>query len=156
MATDWQQTMKDTVQPHVAEPVVAVGMLQPAGTWGSMGLHYISPLAGMLKRRSGNKKAGGMAKSGAFKTKIAMLAVTADKLYAFNASPKGRKWKVEDQVGVWSRSDVRASTDPGRLATKVVLDIASTGEHYELEATTIGSAGFNDAFLAEVTRNVAA
>jgi hypothetical protein len=34
----------------------------------------------------------------------------------------------------------------------VILDIASTGDHYELEATTVGSAGFNDLFLAELSK----
>jgi hypothetical protein len=28
--------------------------------------------------------------------------------------------------------------------------VEPTGEHYELEATTVGSAGFNDPFLAAI------
>jgi hypothetical protein len=32
----------------------------------------------------------------------------------------------------------------------VTFDVTSTGEHYELEATTVGSAGFNDPFLAAI------
>lgn len=35
MARDWVQQIKDTFQPHVSEPVSAVGLLQPAGTMGS-------------------------------------------------------------------------------------------------------------------------
>jgi hypothetical protein len=151
--TDWVAKMKETAQPHVTEPLVAVGMLQPAGTWGSMGLGFLSPLARMIKQRSANQKTGGMTKVGIFKTKIAMLALTNDKLYAFNASPKGRSWKVEDKVGEWSRSDVKATTSQGRLATKVILDITSTGDRYELEATTVGSSGVNDAFLAEIAKS---
>lgn len=60
------------------------------------------------------------------------------------------------QAGALNRSDgrrglaVKVTTEPGRLATKVTLDIASTGDHFELEATTVGSAGFHDAFLAEL------
>jgi hypothetical protein len=150
--TDWVAKMKDTAQEHVPEPVIAVGMLQPAGTWGSFGLGYISPLARMIKQRGANNKTGGMAKVGAFKTKMAMIAITADKVYAFNASPKGRNWKVQDQVGAWDRKDLAVTTEAGRLATKVQLDVASTGEHYELEATTVGSKGFHDAFLAELTK----
>ena len=41
-------------------------------------------------RRSANKKAGGLAKSGAFSTKIALIAVTEARLYAFNAKPSVR------------------------------------------------------------------
>ncbi len=153
MPTDWVEKMKETAQPHVPEPVVAVGLLQPAGTWGSFGLGYISPLARMFKQRGANKRTGGMAKVGAFKTKMAMLAITADKVYAFNASPKGRNWKVQDQVGAWDRKDLKITTEPGRLATRVRVDVASTGEHFELEATTVGTKGFHDTFLDELTKS---
>ena len=34
---DMSDKMKATVQPHVPEPVIVVGVLQPAGTWGAMG-----------------------------------------------------------------------------------------------------------------------
>jgi hypothetical protein len=34
----------------------------------------------------------------------------------------------------------------------VVIDVVSTGEHYELEATTVAdSVGFTDTFLAALT-----
>ncbi|HMF03525.1 MAG TPA: hypothetical protein VKH17_01830, partial [Acidimicrobiia bacterium] len=62
----------------------------------------------------------------------------------------GRNWKVQDQLGVWNRSDLKVETKSGKLATKVVFDVEPTGEHYELEATTVGSAGFNDPFLAAI------
>jgi hypothetical protein len=83
-------------------------------------------------------------------TKTVLLAVAGDKLYAFAAKQKGRNWKVEGQLGVWNRTDLDVETTPGKLATKVTFDVASTGEHYELEATTVGSAGFNDPFLAAI------
>jgi hypothetical protein len=51
---------------------------------------------------------------------------------------------------VWSRSDLKVETTPGKLSTKVVFDVQPTGEHYELEATTVGSAGFNDPLLAAI------
>ena len=38
---------------------------------------------------------------------------------------------------------------PGRVATQVTIDVGSTGQRYELEATMIGG-GFNDALLAEL------
>jgi hypothetical protein len=145
-----QQT-KELVQPHVPEPVIAVGVLQPAGAWGSMALTKLSPALGMLKRRNNNQKAGGLAKSGAFKTKVAFFAITADRIYAMGATPKSRAWVIADPIDNWARSDLRISTKPGPLATKVTLDVTSTGDHYELEATTAGDNGFTAAFLAELT-----
>ena len=153
MAEDWQQKMKDLVQPRVSEPIVAVGMLQPAGTWGSFGAGQLSSLAGTLMRRAANKKAGGLAKSGAFSTKTALIAVTEGRLYAFNAKPSGRTWKIVDEAGDWDRSDLTVATAPGTLSTKVVVDVQSTGDHFELEATTImGADKFNQDFLDEMAK----
>jgi hypothetical protein len=145
------QQMKDLVQPHVPEPVVAVGVLQPSGAWGSMALTKFSPALAMLKRRVQNQKAGGLAKSGLFGFKVAFFAITADRIYAMGATPKSRSWVVSDPSESWARSDLQISTKPGSLATKVSLDVTSTGEHFDLEATTAGDNGFTAAFLAELT-----
>jgi hypothetical protein len=153
MAEDWKQKMKDLVQPRVPEPIVAIGMLQPAGTWGSFGAGQLSGLAGTLMRLSANKKAGGLAKSGAFSTKIALIAVTEGRLYAYNAKPSGRSWKIVDEAGDWDRSDLTIATTPGKLSTKVVVDVQSTGDHFELEATTVMTADdFNRPFLDEMAK----
>lgn len=152
--TDWVAKMKETVQPRVPEAVVAVGLLQPAGTWGAFGSRKLSPLVGMIKQRSANEAAGGLAASGpVFKgTKMAVFALTADDLYVFTGKPKGLGWKIGDQLAHWSRPDLKVATQPGKLATKVTIDVA-TGDHYELEATTaMQRGGFTDAFLAELTR----
>jgi len=155
MAEDWGEKMtKEVVQPRVPEPVIAVGMLQPAGTWGSFGAGQLSGLAGTLMRRAANKRAGGLAKSGAFSTKTALLAVTEQRLYAFNAKPSGRSWKIVDEAGDWDRSDVTVTTTPGKLSTKVVFDVQSTGDHFELEATTaMGGDRINKPFLDELAKS---
>lgn len=150
MGTDWVAKVNETAQEQVPEPVVASGILQPAGTWGSFGLDQVSGVAAMFKRRKVNKDAGGLARTSWKGTKTVLLAVTAEKLYAFAVKQKGRNWKVEGQLGKWNRSDLDVETSPGKLATKVVFDVQPTGEHYELEATTVGSAGFNDPFLAAI------
>jgi hypothetical protein len=146
--TDWVAKVKEIAQEQVPEPVQAAGILQPAGIWGTFGLDQVSGVAAMFKRRKANKDAGGLAKASWKGTKTVLLAVAGDKLYAFAATQKGRK--IEDRLGVWNRSDLTVETTPGKLSTKVVFDVASTGEHYELEATTVGSAGFNDPLLAAI------
>ncbi len=153
MATDWVEKIKDTAQEHVSEPVEAVGILQPAGTWGTFGLEHISGVAAMFKARKANKAAGGLGKTSVWKgTKTALLAITAEKVYAFSAKPRGRTWKVQDQLGVWNRRDLEVETTPGRLSTRVVIDVVATGEHFELEATTAGDRGFHDRFLSALER----
>src|SRR2546422_662755 len=112
--------MKQTVQPHVPEPVIAVGVMQPAGTWGGMGGDQISGIVGSLMRKNANKRSSGWGKNSAFRTKIALLAVTEDRLYAFNAKGWGTTCKVVDEVGVWDRKDVKVTTTPGTMSTKFV------------------------------------
>jgi hypothetical protein len=149
VGTDWLAKVNETAQEHVPEPVVAAGILQPAGTWAAFGLDQVSGVAAMIKRRKVNKDAGGLAKSSWKGTKTALLAVTADKLYAFSCKQKGRSgWKIQEQLGVWDRADLKVETTPGKLSTRVVFDVEPTGEHYELEATTVSTANFNEPFLA--------
>jgi hypothetical protein len=150
VASDWVAKVNATAQEQMSEPVVAAGILQPAGTWGAFGIERVSPALAAFKRRKVNKDAGGLAKSSWKGTKTALLALTADKLYAFSVKQKGRNWKVQEQLGAWDRSDLQIETAAGKLATKVVFDVVSSGEHYELEATTIGGSGINDGFLAAI------
>ena len=151
MAKDWVQEFKDTFQPHVEEPISAVGMLQPAGTMGSFGLARVSPLAAMIKNKGVNERAGGIAKAGVFtSTKTAAIVVTPGKVYAFRYKQKGMKFKVEEQLAVWDRKDVKFSVEKKKITSQVSIDIASTGDHYELEAMTAGSKGIQDPFFAEI------
>jgi len=83
---------------------------------------------------------------------MAMLALTADRLYVFSGQPRGTGWKIGDQLGAWSRDDLRIATERGKVSTKITIDVVSTGEHYELEATrALQRSGFTDVFLAELT-----
>ena len=149
----FSEQTKANVQPHVEEPIIAVGVLQPAGTWGSIGIGSVSRIAGTLTRMASNKKSGGLGKRGEIKASMALVAVTEGKLYAFNAKPWGRSFKVQDPVGAWERSDLDVTTQKQTLSTKVVIDVKSTGGHYELEASTIlQMKGHNDAFLAALDK----
>jgi hypothetical protein len=140
------------VQANVPEPVVACGQLQPAGTWGSFGMGRLSPAAGLLKQRSANKNAGQLSTRGAmFKNnRQTMFALTTDKLYAFETKIGYGGIKILGQLVEWNRADLTVQTIPGKLATKVVIDHADGG-HYELEATTVASKGYNDPLLAELS-----
>lgn len=141
--------MQQAVQAQVAEPVVAVGVLQPAGTWGGMGGDQLSGVLGSVMRRNANKRSGGLGKNSAFRTKIALIAVTEDKLYAFNAKGWGMQTKITDKVGEWARDDVNVSATAGTISTQFVFDVVSTGDHYELETNALmGLGGFTKDFVA--------
>lgn len=148
MAQDWQKLFRDIAQEHISEPVIAAGILAPAGSMAGFGLGKISPLAGMAKNRHANRRAGGLGHDGVFKLRQALIAVTADKIYGFNSKPKGRKgWQIVDQVAEWDRSDVRVSFDDKRITRTVTLEIISTGALHELEMVQMAGA-LNDPLFA--------
>jgi len=138
---------KATIQAEVPEPCIAVGGLQPAGTFGSFGVGRLSGAAGTLQQHKANQAAGELTGRHGLKTnRITYLAVTADKVYAFDAKPK-RKGNIEvvSKLAEWKRSDVNVQTVRGKMATKVIID-HTDGGHYELESPSITN--FNEPLLA--------
>ncbi|MFI5046919.1 MAG: hypothetical protein ACHQIG_07630 [Acidimicrobiia bacterium] len=147
---EWVDQAESDAQTQLDEQIVVVGFLQPSGSWGAFGMSKLSPMAGTVAQSDANQAAGGLAKAGGFKPKVAMLAVTNDRIHVFSTSPARKSSvKVGELLTTWARDDLSIATVPGRLATKVTIDVASTGQRYELEATMIGG-GFNDALLAEI------
>jgi hypothetical protein len=149
--------IKKIVQEHVAEPVIAVGSVQPAGTWGSFGLGRLSPLAGMIGQAKANKKAGALSNKGAFfrggksPNSQTMIAVTATKLYALETKYGWGGMKIKGELGQWNRKDLKITLEPGNVSTKITVE-DKDGERYEVEATTAASRGFNDDMLNELTK----
>lgn len=146
-------SIRAKVQAQVPEPVLASGMVQPAGTWGAAGLTSLSPAGGIFRQRSANKTAGALSTRGAmFKSnRQAVLAVTVDQLYALETKLGWGGMKILSTLAVWDRADLTVQTQPGKMSTRVVID-HTDGGHYELEATTVASRGLNDALLAELAR----
>jgi hypothetical protein len=144
-------SIRAKVQAQVPEPVLASGMVQPAGTWGAAGLTSLSPAGGIFRQRSANKNAGALSTRGAmFKSnRQTVLAVTVDRLYALETKLGWGGMKILSTLAVWDRADLTVQTQPGKVSTRVVID-HTDGGHYELEATTVASRGLNDALLAEL------
>ena len=151
-----QDKMKATVQAHVPEPVIAVGLLQPAGTWGAMGGDQLSGIVGSLMRKNANKRSSGLGKNSAFKTKMAMVAVTENRVYAFNAKGWAGQTKIADKVGDWSHDELEVTVTPGKMSTQFVFVVTGTGDRYELETNAImGMGGFTQDFVKALQRGQA-
>ncbi|MFO7590760.1 MAG: hypothetical protein R6X23_07660 [Acidimicrobiia bacterium] len=151
---DNADSVREKAQARVAEPIVAVGFVQPAGTWGAAGLMQISGLAGILKQKDANTKAAELNTRGSmFKSnRQTLIVLTAAKLYAFEAKNSWGGIKLLDQLAEWDRKDVAIQVADGKISKRLTVDHAPSGGHYELEVTTAGTRGFNDAFLAEIAR----
>lgn len=146
---DWVTLAREEAQPQVPEPILAVGWLQPAGTWGAFGISKLSGWAGTSAQADANKRAKGLATAGGFRPKTAMLAVTESTIHVFSATPaRGGTMRVGDLIAIWPRDEIVVTATPGRMAAQVIVEVPATGDRFELEATTIRD--FNDAFLAAV------
>ncbi len=151
---DNADSVKEKAQTRVEEPILAVGFVQPAGTWGAAGLMQLSPLAGILKQKGANKSAGELNTRGAmFKSnRQTLIVLTAEKMYAFESKNSWGGIKLLDELAAWSRRDVAVQMADGKVSKQLTIDHSPTGGHYELEVTTVGTRGFNDAFLEEIAR----
>ena len=61
----------------------------------------------------------------------------------------GPTCKIVDEVGDWDRSDLTITSTKANLSTQFVIDVESTGQHFELETNALMGIG---GFTAEVHR----
>lgn len=142
------QHYTDLFQPRVPEPVIAVGVLQPAGAWGTMAMSKLSPAAAMLGRSRHNKKAGGLAQTSSMRRpRLAGMAVTAEPGLRVQPRVQARRLAGGGAVGDVGSPRPPAGDGPGPPGHQGGADVRSTGEHFELEATTVGDDGFSNSFL---------
>lgn len=155
---DWVKKVSD----KVGAPVLGLIAVQPRGAAGGMGasigLSKISPLASMVVSKTqgnkGNEKAGGLGKISVWQTKSAILAATADKVYAFEAKQGWGGLKLKDPLFVWDRKDVKITAVAQKMTSAIDVEIISTGDVYEVESMTLGGGGKQiEEFVAEMSRS---
>src|SRR5262249_61939861 len=89
----------------------------------------------------------------AFKTRLAVVAVTEGRVYAFNAKGWAAQTKIADKVGDWSHDELEVTVTPGKLATQFVIVVTATGDRYELETNALmGMGGFTQDFVNALQR----
>jgi hypothetical protein len=127
----WRVQCRDLVVPRVnGEEIVAAAAFRQGGATASYaaskaggGLVY----AGIKLMRK--KKAGGLPDK-------VMLAVTPDKVYAFKLKV-GREYKLGDEVAVWDRGGIQASTASKSGMTALTLESPAEGEKVTLVGVSV-------------------
>lgn len=140
---------KDKLSEKTDSPVLAVLGVQPRGAAGaggaSIGLSHISPLASMVVNKvqgaKTNDKAGGLGKITSFSVKSALLALTADKLYAFPFKSGWGGLKVKDPIAAWDRKDIKVTAVAKKTTSAIDIEVIKTGDVYEVEAMTMMGGG---------------
>ncbi|MEK6278091.1 MAG: hypothetical protein AABM29_08770 [Actinomycetota bacterium] len=133
-AAEYRQKFFEEAKPHVhGEEVVAVAPFRRGGFGTQMAISKagggLAYAAHALFRK---KQAGGLPDK-------VMLVVTPTKLYGFKWKFKGRNYRIQDEVAVWDRASLKASTE--RKANLTMLTIESPAEG---EKATLAPGGVAD------------
>jgi hypothetical protein len=139
----YMQQMIELHQEHVDEPILAASLFTTGGAMASMGVGMLSPLAGVLMRRSGKKKAGGLP----FNVSV---VVTPTKVHVFAVKPSRGKMVPKSLEDTWDRRQIQIRTEDKAMATRVIVDFPHEGRQLQLDATK-GSGGMNEEVIRYLT-----
>ena len=132
---EWMAPTIEAVQPWCDEPLMAAGTFQVAGGWASgVSDGLLGTLIGTVLRR---RPAKHVRERGGGLPDTVILAVGRTKVFVFPYRTKRLQLDVRAPVRVWRRDDVVARTDVRMVASKVTIDVTSTGDHHELESTSM-------------------
>ena len=140
----FRQHLDGAVRDHInGEELVAAGAFRRGGAARSMvaskaggGLVYAAIALGR------KKKAGGLPQQ-------VLLAITPDKVYAFESKTKGRQgFQVKKEVAVWQRAGLRISSQQKMGLTNMTIESPAEGE----KATLVPCGVKDDAVSVEVIR----
>lgn len=127
---EWREKYNALAAPHVnGETVIAAAPFRRGGAAATMatstaGLGGIVYAAVSLFNK---KKAGGLPQR-------VMLSVTPERLYAFDVSLKGTKYKIKGEAAVWERAGLKLSTERKSGMTALTIESPAEGE----KATLVG------------------
>ena len=130
----WMAPTIEAVQPWCDDPILAAGTFQVAGGWASgVSNGLLGTLVGSVFGRTPKhvrERAGGLPET-------VIVAVGETKVFVFAYRVSRMRLLVEAPVRVWRRIDLVVRTDVRRVASKLTIDVASTGDHHELESTSM-------------------
>jgi hypothetical protein len=122
VAEEYRGKFRDSVQPLVDEPVLAVGTFRTtgSGTKYAISKTQAGALAYGAAALIGRKRAGGL--PGSF-----LLAVTPTMLHAFKYKLSRGGVSVKEEVAAWDRAGLEIGTERLATTTRVKLDWPADG-----------------------------
>lgn len=134
---------RDTVQREVTdEQILAVGVLSRPGSLGSVALMKVSPLAGLIKSRSGKSASADLPPN-------VVAAATPTRVLFFAFKPKMTSIALKGLVRALPRAGLQVTTEAGSLATRITF-ASGDGSSFQLDSNrSIGQyQRLNDGLLA--------
>jgi hypothetical protein len=118
----WKGKYRDAAQEKLpGERVEAAWLFYRTGGYAGMALGPLSPLAGIIARTIGKKRAGGLPNQ-------FLLVLTPEKLYALKCKPSARKAKVGNELAVWDRAGLQIGIRDAAVNTEVTIESPAEGE----------------------------
>ena len=118
----WKGKYRDAAQEKLpGEQVEAAWLFYRTGGYAGLALGPFSPLAAVVARTIGKKRAGGLPNQ-------FLLALTPTKVHAFKCRPHRSKAKVGDELAVWDRAGLEVGVRDAAVNTEVTLESAGEGE----------------------------
>ncbi|MFN2588741.1 MAG: YqcC family protein [Actinomycetota bacterium] len=127
----WMSSTIAAVQPFCDEVVFAAGTFQGAGGW-AWGIGNGLLFSGLFRRPSKAVRA----RTGGLPDAV-ILAIGPTNVYVFAYRTRRMALDLQPPVRVWRRDDLDVRTDVRRVASKLTIDVRSTGDHHELESTSM-------------------
>jgi len=129
---EWREKCRELVEPQVngEEVVAAAGFRQGGAT-----ANYVASKAQLGGAVYAGIKMLRKKKAGGLPDKV-MIAVTPAKVYAFKLKV-GRDYKLGDEVAVWDRGGIVASTDRSGKMTALTIESPSEGEKVTLVGISV-------------------
>ena len=118
----WKERYRAAAQEKVPdEPVEAAWLFYRTGGYAGIALGPFSPLAAIVARTIGKKRAAGLPNQ-------FLLALTPTKVRAFKCRPHRSKAKVGDELAVWDRAGLQIRVRDAAVNTEVTLESPAEGE----------------------------
>lgn len=118
----WKGKYRDAAQEKLpGEQVEAAWLFYRTGGYAGLALGPLSPLAAVVARTIGKKRAGGLPNQ-------FLLALTPTKVHAFKCRPSRSKAKVGDELAVWDRAALEIRIRDAAVNTEVTIESPAEGE----------------------------
>jgi hypothetical protein len=124
---EYTERFRQQAAQKVDEPIVALGPYRRGGAAAGMAISHagLGGIAYAANSLFNKKKAGGLPAR-------VFLIVTPTKVHGFKYDLKGRGYRFRDEVAVWDRAGLKASTEAKMGLTMLTLESPAEGEKVTL------------------------
>jgi hypothetical protein len=139
----YRTKITEACQPHVDQPIRAVGLFQPYGSTSAAAARLVA--SGPL----GSRIEGNAVQEAPGIPRLGLYALTDSALHVMEGTPKGFNWRITSNIGSWPLSMFTARSIDVKGTDQIEL-VFSGGATIRLESMRMGSLGFNEDIISHL------